>query len=173
MEQQIIKIPNFKLNVFRNLLEQSLIVNNQLMLEFSPDIVKSCSFSLTNSFMKLWTAPLKNLLFVEQPNNDIDSPDLFAQTKIEEVALSGGFKAWLVANNDIPVISNNILIKDAGFKNITLQKEKPIIVPNDILKNYLTDEEIAIYNSKPTIIFSITIYGEKQENCCSSETKCC
>ncbi len=65
------------------------------------------------------------------------------------------------------------IIKDAGFKNITLQKEKPIIVPNDILKNYLTDEEIAIYNSKPTIIFSITIYGEKQENCCSSETKCC
>lgn len=65
------------------------------------------------------------------------------------------------------------IIKDAGFKNITLQKEKPIIVPNDILKNYLTDEEIAIYNSKPTIIFSITIYGEKQESCCSSETKCC
>lgn len=65
------------------------------------------------------------------------------------------------------------IIKNAGFKNITLQKEKPIIVPNDILKNYLTDEEIAIYNSKPTIIFSITIYGEKQENCCSSETKCC
>lgn len=65
------------------------------------------------------------------------------------------------------------IIKDAGFKNIILQKEKPIIVPNDILKNYLTDEEIAIYNSKPTIIFSITIYGEKQENCCSSETKCC
>lgn len=65
------------------------------------------------------------------------------------------------------------IIKDAGFKNITLQKEKPIIVPNDILKNYLTDEEIAIYNSKPTIIFSITVYGEKQENCCSSEKKCC
>lgn len=40
----------------------------------------------------------------------------FSKTKIEEVALSGGFKAWLVANNDIPVISINILIKDAGFK---------------------------------------------------------
>ncbi len=65
------------------------------------------------------------------------------------------------------------IIKDAGFQNITLQKEKPIIVPNDILKNYLTDEEIGIYNSKPTTIFSITVYGEKQGNCCSSEMKCC
>ncbi len=65
------------------------------------------------------------------------------------------------------------IIKDAGFQNITLQKEKSIIIPNDILKIYLTEEEIAIYNSKPNIIFSITVYGEKQGNCCSSESKCC
>lgn len=59
------------------------------------------------------------------------------------------------------------IIKDAGFKNITLQKEKAIIVPNDILKNYLTDEEIEIYNSNKNIIFSITVYAEKQESCCA------
>jgi ubiquinone/menaquinone biosynthesis C-methylase UbiE len=59
------------------------------------------------------------------------------------------------------------IIKNAGFKNITLQKEKAIIVPNDILKNYLTDEEIEIYNSNKNIIFSITVYAEKQESCCA------
>lgn len=53
------------------------------------------------------------------------------------------------------------IIKEAGFKNITLQKEKPIIVPNDILEIYLTDEEITVYNSNPDIIFSVTIYAEK------------
>jgi len=52
-------------------------------------------------------------------------------------------------------------IKQAGFQNIKLQKEKPIIVPDNILKNYLTDEEIAVYKSNPTIIFSITVYAEK------------
>ena len=57
-------------------------------------------------------------------------------------------------------------IKQAGFKNITLQKEKPIIVPDDILKNYLTVEEISEYKSNPTIIFSITVYAEKQSCCC-------
>ncbi|MBS1588946.1 MAG: arsenite methyltransferase [Bacteroidetes bacterium] len=65
------------------------------------------------------------------------------------------------------------IIKDAGFKNIQLQKEKPIIVPNDILKNYLTDDEIADYNSKTTIIFSITVYGEKSSNCCEPSGGCC
>ena len=65
------------------------------------------------------------------------------------------------------------IIKDAGFTNIRLQKEKPIIVPNDILKNYLSDEEIAEYNSKPTIIFSITVYAEKSASCCAPTSDCC
>lgn len=63
------------------------------------------------------------------------------------------------------------IIKDAGFKNLILQKEKPIIVPNDILKNYLNDDEIAVYNAKPISIFSITVYAVKQESCC--ESSCC
>jgi Methylase involved in ubiquinone/menaquinone biosynthesis len=65
-------------------------------------------------------------------------------------------------------------IEQAGFKNITLQKQKPIIVPDDILKQYLNEDEIAAYKSNPTVIFSISVYAEKQkENCCLSTGKCC
>lgn len=63
------------------------------------------------------------------------------------------------------------IIKNSGFKNITLQKEKPIIIPNDILKNYLNEEEIETYNSNKNIIFSITVYAEKQDECCGPT--CC
>ena len=63
------------------------------------------------------------------------------------------------------------IIKNSGFKNITLQKEKPIIIPNDILKNYLNDDEIETYNSNKNIIFSITVYAEKQDECCGPT--CC
>ena len=63
------------------------------------------------------------------------------------------------------------IIQDAGFKNITLQKEKPIIVPNDILKNYLTSEEIETYTAAKTNIYSITVYAEKEVGCC--EPNCC
>ncbi|MBS1782997.1 MAG: arsenite methyltransferase [Bacteroidetes bacterium] len=65
------------------------------------------------------------------------------------------------------------IIKEAGFTNITIQKEKPIIVPNDILKNYLTDDEIAIYNANQFIIFSVTVYGEKSNSCCEPNSGCC
>ena len=59
-------------------------------------------------------------------------------------------------------------IKQACFQNVIIQKEKPIIVPDDILQNYLTKEEIATYKLNPTIIRSITVYGEKKECCCAS-----
>lgn len=65
------------------------------------------------------------------------------------------------------------IIKDAGFEKVTIQTEKPIIVPDDILKNYLTEEEIADYNSKENIIFSISVYGEKPTNCCKPDSGCC
>ena len=63
------------------------------------------------------------------------------------------------------------IIKNSGFKNITLQKEKPIIIPNDILKNYLNEHEIETYNSNKNIIFSITVYAEKLDECCGPT--CC
>ncbi|HOZ84889.1 MAG TPA: arsenite methyltransferase [Niabella sp.] len=63
------------------------------------------------------------------------------------------------------------IVRHAGFKNVTIQKEKAIIIPNDILKNYLNEDEITLYNSNKHIIFSITVYAEKQEACCGSE--CC
>ena len=63
------------------------------------------------------------------------------------------------------------IIKNSGFKNITIQIEKPIIIPTDILKNYLNQDEIETYNSNKNIIFSITVYAEKLEQCCGPT--CC
>lgn len=63
------------------------------------------------------------------------------------------------------------IIENAGFTNITLQKEKPIIIPDDILKNYLNEDEINLYKSNQNSIYSITVYGEKPEICC--QTACC
>lgn len=65
------------------------------------------------------------------------------------------------------------IIKSAGFQNILLQKEKPIIVPDDILKNYLNDDEITQYKNSTTRIYSITVYAEKPSNCCDTKEGCC
>jgi len=69
------------------------------------------------------------------------------------------------------------IIEEAGFKNIALQKDKTIHIPDDILANYLTTEEIAEYKSGATRITSITVYAEKpakdDRNCCEPGSGCC
>ncbi len=52
-------------------------------------------------------------------------------------------------------------IKEAGFENVTIQKEKPIEIPEDILSQYLNKDEIAEFNSGETGIYSITVFGQK------------
>lgn len=72
------------------------------------------------------------------------------------------------------------LIRQTGFENITLQKEKTITVPDDILAHYLSEEEIAAYKKSGVGIQSITVYAEKKgeliENnataCCDSNVCC-
>lgn len=52
-------------------------------------------------------------------------------------------------------------IKEAGFGEITLQKEKPINIPKDILEKYLNSQEIEAFKSGETGIFSLTVFAQK------------
>ncbi|WP_291402624.1 arsenite methyltransferase [Daejeonella sp.] len=68
------------------------------------------------------------------------------------------------------------LIELNGFKNMTIQKEKAIIIPDDILINYLNVEEIAAFKSGNTGIYSISVYAQKPiENApvCTPGGGCC
>jgi arsenite methyltransferase len=63
------------------------------------------------------------------------------------------------------------IIKEAGFSNIAIQKEKRITLPDEILKEYLSAEAIEDFKNGSTGIFSITVYAEKPEACCGPS--CC
>jgi SAM-dependent methyltransferase len=67
------------------------------------------------------------------------------------------------------------LIQTNGFENITVQKEKPIVIPDDILKNYLSTEEINSFKTGDAGIFSITVFAQKpiKENKCTPGGGCC
>lgn len=67
------------------------------------------------------------------------------------------------------------LIEANGFKNITVQADKAIVVPDDILSQYLSAEQLADFKRSGTGIRSVTVYAEKpvaeQKSCCGPE--CC
>jgi SAM-dependent methyltransferase len=66
------------------------------------------------------------------------------------------------------------LIETTGFQKITLQKEKTITIPDDILGQYLSGDEIADFQTSGTGIVSVTVYAEKPaavKTCCGPD--CC
>jgi len=65
------------------------------------------------------------------------------------------------------------LIEKNGFSNITIQKEKAIIVPDDILSGYLTPEEITAFRNSNTGIYSITVFAQKPAATACCEPGCC
>jgi arsenite methyltransferase len=66
------------------------------------------------------------------------------------------------------------LIEATGFTGVILQKEKPIIIPDDILVQYLSTDEIAEFKQSGTGIFSVTVFAQKPaaaRTCCGPD--CC
>lgn len=83
-------------------------------------------------------------------------------------------------------------IRESGFENVTIQKEKPIELPIEILQQYLDENEIERFNTSDTGIFSITVFAQKpdyidqskqleepssltdsESGCCSTAAGCC
>lgn len=53
------------------------------------------------------------------------------------------------------------IIRQTGFQNMVVQKKKPILIPDAILLEYLSREELDAFLASHTGIFSITVYAEK------------
>lgn len=67
------------------------------------------------------------------------------------------------------------LLQSNGFRNILVQKDKSIQIPDDILSQYLDQEKLLAFRQSGTGIRSITVYAEKplkeEKACC--EPGCC
>jgi arsenite methyltransferase len=66
------------------------------------------------------------------------------------------------------------MVEATGFTGLILQKEKPITVPDDILSQYLSPDEIAGFKRSGTGIYSVTVFAQKPvtaKTCCGPD--CC
>jgi len=63
------------------------------------------------------------------------------------------------------------IIDKAGFTEVAIQKEKVVILPDEILSKYLNEKEVQQYKNGEFGIYSITVYGQKP--CCDPKLGCC
>jgi arsenite methyltransferase len=69
------------------------------------------------------------------------------------------------------------IIEEGGFINISIQKEKKIIIPDEILLQYLSKPELDGLRKSNSGIYSVTVYAEKpakdERRCCDPKSSCC
>jgi SAM-dependent methyltransferase len=58
------------------------------------------------------------------------------------------------------------LIEKMGFINVTIHKEKEVFLPDEVLKPYLSEDEIKDFRNSGTGIYSMTVSGEKPARGC-------
>jgi arsenite methyltransferase len=136
-------------------------------------IVSNCVLNLVPNKHKVFSEVYRVL----KPGGHFSISDIVLEgelpAKWKEVAeLYAGCVSGAIQKNEYLGI-----IEDAGFKNISLQKDKTIVIPDTILSDYLSAEEIVEYKSGKTRITSITVYAEKpakdERKCCEPGSGCC
>lgn len=166
-----VKISNFKLSTFKNLMEQSLMVDNQLMFNFNSEMIKACSFSSTRTFIKLWNIPLKNLIIIPDQITSVD--DVILPAKKETIVesfeefdfyiLRGDlFKKFLSVYNDDSIDleftlmeingklrGTSIILTGYGSSN-TLLKTTFTLTSEDMISNKIDDYGSIIKECTPT-----------------------
>ena len=65
-----------------------------------------------------------------------------------------------------------VKIFSAGFLQVKIQKEKSIVVPDDILKEHLDEKSFHEYKENNSKILSITVTGVKPESACGCDSGC-
>lgn len=118
---------------------------------------------------------IKEIYRVLKPGGHFSISDIVLEGELpEEIRKAGEMYAGCVAG----AIQKKLyleMIETKGFKNITVQKGKLIIIPDDILRQYLTAEQILVFKQSGTGIRSITVYAEKpkeeKKSCCGPD--CC
>lgn len=56
------------------------------------------------------------------------------------------------------------IVAEAGFNHIVIKKEKEVVLPNELLSKYLSEQELQTFRDSTTGIFSITLIAEKPSN---------
>lgn len=145
------------------------IENIPLMSNVADVVVSNCVMNLVPNKPKAF-AEVQRIL---KPTGHFSISDIVLEGDLpEKIKNAAEMYAGCVASA-IQMEDYLKIIENSGFKNITLQKKKPIIVPDDILKNYLNEEEIQQYKDSTTRIYSITVYAEKVVGCCTPNSGCC
>jgi SAM-dependent methyltransferase len=93
---------------------------------------------------------------------------------ISDIVLEGALPAAIVKEAEMyagcvsGAIEKSVyldMIKQNGFNQITINKEKQIIIPDEILSKYLNADQLHEFKNSNLGIYSVTVSAEKSKDC--------
>lgn len=133
------------------------IENMPLQNDIADVVVSNCVLNLVPNKIKAFSEIVRIL----KPN---------AHLSVSDVVLKGELPAKLKEASEMYAgcVAGAIeleeylnIMKQVGLKNIKIQKEKKVTIPDEILKEFLSEKEFVDFNKSGTGIYSITVYAEK------------
>ncbi len=147
-------------------------------IEHMPVTSNSADVIVSNCVLNL--VPNKNNVFKEifrvlKPGGHFSISDVVLSGKLPEQLKNAAEMYAGCVSGAIQKETYLELIKINGFTDMRIQKEKPIIIPDDILKNYLSPEELVAFKTGNTGIFSISVFAAKpaEAEVCVPRGGCC
>jgi arsenite methyltransferase len=149
-------------------------------------VVSNCVLNLVPDKAKVFSE-IKRVL---RPGGHFSISDVVLRGELPEKLVSAAEMYAGCVSGAMQMDDYLALIEQAGFQGMTVQKQKPILIPDDILLDYLTPDELKAFSASKTGIFSITVYSEKpgekrvkkpfvelaqlkKEACCGPGSNCC
>jgi len=120
-------------------------------------VVSNCVMNLVPDKEKAFAETFRIL----KPGGHFSISDIVLQGELsdelkKEAALYAGCISGAVQKEEYLSI-----IKEAGFTNISVQKDRKVEIPNEILIHYMTLEQLREFKSNHIGIFSVTVYAER------------
>ena len=133
-------------------------IDNMPVAENTADVVVSnCVLNLVPNKQKV----MDDMFRVIKPGGHFSVSDIVLRGELPEGLINDSEMYAGCVSGAIQLNEYIGAIENAGFKNVEIQKEKIIQLPDDMLLKYLDASQIEELKQRKTGIFSITVYGEK------------
>lgn len=120
-------------------------------------VVSNCVLNLVPDKPKVFAEIMRSL----RPGGHFSISDIvLVGTLPEALVQSAEMYAGCVAGA-IQMSEYMDIIRQTGFENIQIQKQKPIMIPDHILLQYLSPEALEEFRTGTAGIFSITVFAQK------------
>lgn len=133
-------------------------------------VISNCVLNLVPDKAKAF----KEIYRVLKPAGHFSVSDIVASGELPESIKSGAELYAGCVSGAIRQEEYLSIIKNTGFENIRVQKERVIEIPDDIYLKFISEEELKKFKESGVNLISINVYANKPESsCCEAGSGCC